>query len=117
MSVPPRRPKRGGGLCGLAAGLAFLLIVGLPVLFVASFANAPCEDGPCNPNGPRIMLLAETALLVLAAATALFVWLLVDRSDRRHEAEGAGNRSRRAGMVLLAILLVPALWIVERFLL
>jgi hypothetical protein len=104
--------KRGGGFCGLAAALAFLLIVGLPVLFVASFANAPCKDGPCNPNGPHIVAVIEAVLLVLAIVAALLVAWAVNQWDRSRQSKGLANRSRRPGMILLSVRVAVAGWVV-----
>jgi uncharacterized membrane protein YbhN (UPF0104 family) len=105
-------PKRGGGFCGVAAGLAFLLVVGLPVLFVASFANSPCQHGPCNPNGPQIVAVIEAVLLVLAAVAGLLVAFAVNQWDRSRESKGRPNGSRRLGVILLIVLLAVAGWIV-----
>lgn len=67
--------RRGSGKgCGCAAAAGFLIAVGLPVLFAFSFGLSPCQDGPCNPNGGRDLMIAAAVMLVLALLIGLAVW-------------------------------------------
>lgn len=75
-SMQSRQTGNGKG-CGCLAGLAFLAVVALPVLFVFSFGMSPCEDGPCTPSGGRDLSIAAGVLLTLAMLIGLGVWRLV----------------------------------------
>ena len=83
-SVPEQpAPRRRGGAWGCAAASVFLVLVGLPVLMIFAFGNAPCEHGPCNPNGARNLQIAFWTVVGTAIALWLGVRLFVDRWDRR----------------------------------
>jgi len=102
--LEPPAPRRRGGTCGCAAAAAFLVLVGLPVLMLFAFGNAPCPDGPCNPNGARNLRIAFWTVL----ATALAVWLgvraLVNWSDRRNDGRLPRWSLVAAGLLVLAAL-------------
>jgi len=106
MSEPKEeRGSAGGKGCGCQAALAFMILVGLPVLFVSSFGMAPCQDGPCNPDGARDFRTVAIVLLALAVLLGLGVWQVVEWGARRQAA--GGNRVRRlleiAGVALLLL--------------
>ena len=63
----PKLPPTAGLGCGCGGSLAFLAVIGLPVLFVFSFGMSPCQDGPCSPNGARDFNIVALALLACAA--------------------------------------------------
>ena len=88
-------PSRSTGIgCGCAAATGFLIVIGLPVLFVFSFGMSPCEDGPCDPHGARTFNLAALALLAFALVIFGGVWRLVRRRRGRGES-AAADRSRQ----------------------
>ena len=104
----PKEERRSAGSkgCGCQAAVAFIILVGLPVLFVSSFGMAPCQDGPCNPDGARDFRTVAVVLLALAVLLGLGVWRIVEWGARRQPA--GGNRVRRlleiggAALLLLA---------------
>jgi len=117
MSEPKEERRSAGGKgCGCQAALAFMIMVGLPVLFISSFGMAPCQDGPCNPDGARDLRTVAVVLLVLAVLLGLGVWQIVEWGARRQSA--GGNRIRRlleigglavlllAGAGLLAVIML-----------
>ena len=103
----PKEERRsaGGKGCGCQAAIAFIILVGLPVLFVSSFGMAPCQDGPCNPDGARDFRIVAAVLILLAVLLGLGVWQLVEWGARRQPA--GGNRVRRlleiGGVALLLL--------------
>ena len=114
MSEPKEERRSAGGKgCGCQAALAFMILIGLPVLFISSFGMAPCQDGPCNPDGTRDFRTVAVVLLVLAVLIGLGVWQMVDWAARRQPA--GGNRVRRQleiGGVALLLLAVAGLFAV-----
>jgi hypothetical protein len=98
----PPRPAGGKG-CGCFAALAFLIVVGLPVLFVFGFGNAPCKDGPCDPDGARNLQVAAAVVVALAALLGLAVWRLV-----AWRSAACRRRARGRGLELAAVLLLAA---------
>lgn len=107
MSEPKEERRSAGGKgCGCQAAVAFIILVGLPVLFVSSFGLAACQDGPCNPGGARDFRTVAVVLLALAVLLGLGVWQIVEWGARRQPA--GGNRVRRlleiggAALLLLA---------------
>ena len=106
MSEPKEERRSAGGKgCGCQAALAFVILVGLPVLFVSSFGMAPCQDGPCNPDGARDFRTVAAVLVLLAVLLGLGVWQMVEWGARRQPA--GGNRVRRlleiGGLALLLL--------------
>ena len=106
MSEPKEERRSAGGKgCGCQAALAFMILVGLPLLFIASLGMAPCEGGPCNPDGARDFRMVAMVLLALAGLLGLGVWQMVERGARRQP--DGGNRVRRlleiAGAALLLL--------------
>jgi hypothetical protein len=101
---PPPRTAGGKG-CGCLAALTFLIVVGVPVLFMFSFGLSPCKDGPCDPDGARNLGAAAAILLALAALLGLAVWRLVNwRSARRAAPGESGGRGlETAGTALLLV--------------
>lgn len=106
MKGEPNGRRRGKG-CGCQAALGFLILIGLPVLFTFAFGNAPCPDGPCNPNGAANLRIAAFTLLALALVFGGIVWWLVDRRDRRQPTGGAESH-RRVELVAKLLLVVAA---------
>ena len=76
-------PRRRAGTCGCLAGVAVLVFVGLPLLFLYSFGLSPCEHGPCDPNGASRLGNVAIIVALLAAAVGLGVWALVRRAGSR----------------------------------
>lgn len=110
MNDPPQpsRPDGGKGREFLAA-IAFLVVAGLPVLFVFSFGLSPCKDGPCDPDGAYDLKIAAAVILVLAALVGLAAWrLAARRSARRTASEGEGGGFGLAVGALLALAAVAA---------
>ena len=106
MSEPGEGRRGGGGKgCGWQAAIAFLLLVGVPVLFISSFGMAPCQDGPCNPDGARDFRTVAAVLLALSVLLGLGVWRFVEWRTRRSPERGAQVR-RKSGIVGLAFLLI-----------
>ena len=106
MTEPKEERRSAGGKgCGCQAALAFVILVGLPVLFVSSFGMAPCQDGPCNPDGARDFRTVAAVLVLLAVLLGLGVWQMVEWGARRQPA--GGNRVRRlleiGGVALLLL--------------
>lgn len=102
MTEPNSRSRARG--CGFQAALGFLILIGLPVLFVFAFGNAPCKDGPCNPNGAADLGSAAITLGILALLIGGIVWWLVDRRDQRQPPGSSKGRSPvalAAGLLLL----------------
>lgn len=91
MSERNDRHRRRG--CGCQAALGSLVLLGLPVLFVLSFGNAPCPNGPCNPSGAANLRIAAITLVALALIIGGIVWWLVDRRDRANLALDPESRS------------------------
>ncbi|WP_299646167.1 hypothetical protein [Sphingomonas bacterium] len=85
MGDGPTLPRSTGLGCGCGASLAFLILVGLPVLFVFSFGMSPCEDGPCNPDGARDFNVVAIALLCCAALLFVGVRQVVRWRKGRHQ--------------------------------
>ena len=103
----PKEERRGGGKgCGCQAALGFLILIGLPVLLIASFGMAPCKDGPCDPDGGRDLQTVTLVLLAVAVLLGLTVWQMVEWGARRWPA--GGNTVRKmleiggAALLLLA---------------
>lgn len=78
----------GSAGCGCAAAIAFLVVVGLPVLFVFSFGMSPCADGPCYPDGARNFRIVALVLVALAALVGALAWRLAVWWARRRAARG-----------------------------
>ena len=114
MDETETRPRpAGAAACGCQAAFAFLVIVGLPLLFVFSLGNAPCQDGPCDPNGAQRLGNVALVVAALALVLGLSTWWLVGWWPRRQVARGKGRRCQleRAGalLALLALLAIAAL--------
>ena len=102
MTAPNHR--RRGKSCGCQAVLGFLILIGLPVLFIFAFGNAPCQDGPCNPNGAANFRNAAITLATLALLIGGTVWWLVDRRDLGEPADdGASQRPIELAAKLLLV--------------
>lgn len=107
MSERSEAPGGGKG-CGCQAALGFIILVGLPLLFVYSFGLSPCEGGrPCDPNGMRNLLIVAAVVAGLAIAIWLGVWRLVDWWSRRQAARGKDGR-RQIELAAFALLLLAA---------
>lgn len=89
-----RRGLGSGKGCGFLAAVTFLMIVGLPVLFVLSFGMSPCQDGPCNPEGASDFGVAAGVLLLLAVLIGVGCWRLIARSTSRSDAPRTDQKSR-----------------------
>ncbi len=100
-----RRRITGSKGCGCLAAVAFLLIVGLPVLFIFSFGLSPCEDGPCSPNGARDLRQTAAVLLALALLLGAGIWQLTGWWARRQAARGIDGR-RQLELASTALLLL-----------
>lgn len=106
----PNGRRRGQG-CGFQAALGFRILIGLPVLFIFAFGNAPCPDGPCNPNGAANLRIAAITLVALALFIGGIVWWFVDSRDRRQPERGAGHH-RQVERVAKLLLVVTAGFVV-----
>jgi membrane associated rhomboid family serine protease len=89
-----REPRGKAGFCGILAGLAFLLLIGLPYWLLNIFSLSPCRDGPCDPNGAARMTNIAIVMSILASIVGIGVWLLLRRAHRRarHERRSRDER-------------------------
>ena len=97
-------PRRRGGTCGCAAASVFLVLVGLPVLMLFAFGNAPCPEGPCDPDGARNLQIAFWTVIAAALGVWLGVRALVNWSNRRND-----GRLPRWFLVAAGLLVLGAL--------
>lgn len=88
-----------------------MVLIGLPVLFILSFGNAPCPNGPCNPNGATNLRIAGITLGALALLIGGMVWWTVDRRDRGSSANDPENRSS-VELIAKLLLVVAASFLV-----
>lgn len=104
-------PRTGAKACGCQAAFAFVVIVGLPLLFIYSFGTAPCADGPCDPHGARRLQGVAWILAACTVLVGLSVWQLVGWWSRRQAAHGQDGRRQMAlvgagaGLLMLALFL------------
>ncbi len=84
-----------------------MILIGLPVLVIFAFGNAPCPDGPCNPDGAANLRTAAVTLVALAILIGGLVWWLVDRRASGESAD-APDSSRPIELAAKVLLILAA---------
>jgi hypothetical protein len=96
-----------GKSCGCLAAAAFLVVVGLPVLVVFSFGLAPCEHGPCDPDGGSRLAIVAAVLVGLSVLVGAATWWAAGWWIRRQAARGRDGR-RQLQLAAVALLALAA---------
>jgi len=99
----------GAKACGCQAAFAFLVVVGLPLIFIYSFGTAPCAEGPCDPYGAKRLQNVAWIVAGLTLLVGLSAWRLASWWSLRQAAQGKDGRRQLAlagagaGLLLLAL--------------
>ena len=103
----PKEARSAKG-CGLQAAIAFLIVAGVPTIFIFLWGLSPCADGrPCDPNGGRNLGIAALSVTGLAILVGLAVWGLVGWWTKRQAARGRDGW-RQVEITLYALLALVA---------
>ena len=89
MNEAGQRETRSAKGCGVQAAIAFLIVVGVPTVFIFLWGLSPCAGGrPCDPNGARNLGIAALSVAGLAILVGLAVRGLVGWWTQRQAARG-----------------------------